>query len=82
MQGSISQSFFFLDQLQYKVAKGIYYGHTKAGEVGGKASGDNEDDAMMEEDDIDKNDLSDFQEILTFQNDEDMEGFEDFGNDD
>ena len=37
---------------------------------------------MMEEDDIDKNDLSDFQEILTFQNDEDMEGFEDFGNDD
>jgi len=36
----------------------------------------------MEEDDIDKNDLSDFQEILTFQNDEDMEGFENFGNDD
>tara|TARA_R110001592_G_scaffold18816_21_gene77937 strand:+ start:2277 stop:5279 length:3003 start_codon:yes stop_codon:yes gene_type:complete len=36
----------------------------------------------MDEDDIDKNDLSDFQEILTFQNDEDMEGFADFGNDD
>ena len=37
---------------------------------------------LMEEDEIDKNDLSDFQEILTFQNDADMEGFEQFGNDD
>lgn len=33
MQGSIAQSYFILDQIDFKVARKIFYGHCKAGEA-------------------------------------------------